>query len=593
MHFSGPLDRSPDDVWGVVLAALSGPPGPDSAWALNEVLQAEVEASVRPGPGPRAVVTAGVRAQVFCAQERLSGWSTYTRLAQAALWLQEWTARPPINSALPDDPVPSGDGSSTEESVAGVALRRRLERVESEWLRRHHRLFGFPGSYADWLDAVVPRLVASELAVAAGVSPVTAHTMVAAAEALFVEERLPLLRRLLAAGWVDWPKVRLFVRSTSPLDGEVALAVEALVIGRLPDPDVLAGVEIVDVLADPSAPGSGVPVIARWTLGQLQDALTAAVLALDPQGAEDRARRARRGRHVRAVPSGDGVAEVTANVPAEDAAAVMTTLTDAAKTAKAAGDPRTFDQLRADEYVQRLLRPVASVTRLSADDSVDNPGVRDATHDGDVAAECGDGGEGTARCECGRRVPVRYVSSFTAASAGPVAKGTLVSLTMPLSTFLGIADDPGRLDGHGPIAADLARRIAADAGRAVGAGITWRCVVTDDVHGTVLGVGDPVWTPRHDPPPRLRRLVETSAPICVFPGCRTSARRCDVDHRIPYDPDDPDGERGGGRTCSCNLQPMCRTHHQQKTMGALRVRAVTGDPAVPAGTLEWTLPSGV
>jgi hypothetical protein len=87
----------------------------------------------------------------------------------------------------------------------------------------------------------------------------------------------------------------------------------------------------------------------------------------------------------------------------------------------------------------------------------------------------------------------------------------------------------------------------------------------------------------------------------VFPGCRAPARRCDLDHRIPYDPDDPTGdhggerggERGGGRTCSCNLQALCRGHHHQKTSGALRVRAVTDDPAAPAGTLEWTLPSGV
>ncbi len=55
------------------------------------------------------------------------------------------------------------------------------------------------------------------------------------------------------------------------------------------------------------------------------------------------------------------------------------------------------------------------------------------------------------------------------------------------------------------------------------------------------------------------------------------------------------GRSGGGRTCSCNLQPLCRAHHQQKTAGLLSVRAVSPDeePGTPAGTLEWTLPSGV
>jgi hypothetical protein len=203
---------------------------------------------------------------------------------------------------------------------------------------------------------------------------------------------------------------------------------------------------------------------------------------------------------------------------------------------------------------------------------------------------------------------VRFVPSFTAENAAPPTKATLVSLTMPLSTFLGLADQPGRLDGYGPVAAGLARLIAADAARDQPAWTTWRCIVTDDVHGTVLGVTDPVWTPRHDPPEKLARLVTAMEPVCVFPGCRVPARtrtanRCDLDHRIPYNPDDPDGSRPGpdrgGRTCSCNLQPLCRTHHQQKTSGALHVRAIhprvqpAAPPAAPLGTLEWTLPSGV
>src|SRR4051794_11437491 len=195
---------------------------------------------------------------------------------------------------------------------------------------------------------------------------------------------------------------------------------------------------------------------------------------------------------------------------------------------------------------------------------------------------------------------------------------------MPLSTFLGVADSPGRLDGYGPVPAGLARRIAADAAKEQPTFTAWRCIVTDDIHGSVLGVTDPIWTPRHDPPPRLTRLVEAMEPVCVFPGCRHPARpprgprraggwdrggvspggpppprRCALAHRTPSPPHAPAGQRGGenggGRTCSCELQPLCRAHHQQKTAGALRVRAIgrAEDPTAPAGTLEWTLPSGV
>src|SRR5207302_303783 len=106
-----------------------------------------------------------------------------------------------------------------------------------------------------------------------------------------------------------------------------------------------------------------------------------------------------------------------------------------------------------------------------------------------------------------------------------------------------------------PVSAGLARQIIRDATRneAAGpAGITWRCVVTDGRHGTVLGVGAPIHVRRHDPPARLADLVRTAEPTCCFPGCRTRARDCDLDHRIPYDSEE-DPERGP--TCSCNLQP--------------------------------------
>jgi hypothetical protein len=446
---------------------------------------------------------------------------------------------------------------------------------------------------------------------------------------------------------------------------------------------------VVDVLADPALPGSGVPVIARWTLPQLKDAIRAAILELDAASAANRSERARRGRHVRVREGVDGTAELVADLPAEAAAAVFTSLTNAAKAAKAGGDPRTLDQLRADELVHRATRGVnpaeyqpadhqpaeyqpadpTSCARPdseadsgadsaadsaadsgagpSSDSGAESGGDTEADNDTDswtpsapsaAAAPAADTGpdsgpgadsgagsgtdssadprtgrnagpgigsgvcdqgrdlpDGVARCACGRAAPTAFVPSFTATHAGTPTRSTLVSLTMPLSTYLGLADQPGRLDGYGPVAAGLARRIAADAAGQQPAWTAWRCIVTDDVHGTVLGVTGPVWTPRHDPPPRLARLAEAMAPVCAFPGCRRPARCCDLDHRIPYQPTDPAGQRGGGRTCSCNLQPLCRNHHRQKTTGALNVRAITADedPTAPAGTLEWTLPSGV
>ena len=37
-----------------------------------------------------------------------------------------------------------------------------------------------------------------------------------------------------------------------------------------------------------------------------------------------------------------------------------------------------------------------------------------------------------------------------------------MNLTLPLSAYLRLSEDPGRLDGYGPVAAGVARQIIAD-----------------------------------------------------------------------------------------------------------------------------------
>jgi hypothetical protein len=104
---------------------------------------------------------------------------------------------------------------------------------------------------------------------------------------------------------------------------------------------------------------------------------------------------------------------------------------------------------------------------------------------------------------------------------------------MPLSTWLGVSEEPGLLDGYGPVPAALARQIASDAARDHPATTSSRCVVVGDEHRTVLGIADLVPTPHHDPPPRLARLAATAEPRCVYSGCPVPAWRCDLDHRRP------------------------------------------------------------
>jgi Domain of unknown function (DUF222) len=80
------------------------------------------------------------------------------------------------------------------------------------------------------------------------------------------------------------------------------------------------------------------------------------------------------------------------------------------------------------------------------------------------------------------------------------------------------------------------------------------------------------------PPPRLRHLVMIRQPTCSFPGCRRPAIRCDEDHTLPYDQ--------GGRTCECNLAPLCRRHHRAKQARGWQL--TQPEP----GTMVWITPSG-
>ena len=85
-------------------------------------------------------------------------------------------------------------------------------------------------------------------------------------------------------------------------------------------------------------------------------------------------------------------------------------------------------------------------------------------------------------------------------------------------------------------------------------------------------------SPSYRPPPRLRHLVTIRQPTCSFPGCRRPAIRCDEDHTLPYDQ--------GGRTCECNLAPLCRRHHRAKQARGLQL--TQPEP----GTMVWITPSG-
>jgi hypothetical protein len=187
----------------------------------------------------------------------------------------------------------------------------------------------------------------------------------------------------------------------------------------------------------------------------------------------------------------------------------------------------------------------------------------------------------------------------------------MVNLTMPVTAWAGGYDRPGEVAGFGAADADACRDLVSRLAR--DPGTRWCLTLTDPdgraVAHACAGQG-PRWRPgsprlplladwlarlrpkwlesgecthtRQVPGYRLseslRHLIRVRQPTCSAPGCRRPARRCDIDHTVPYDQ--------GGRTCECNCAPLCRRHHRAKQ--APRWRLDQPEP----GVMVWTLPSG-
>jgi len=215
-----------------------------------------------------------------------------------------------------------------------------------------------------------PQFVQDEIAAELRLSRVAAATRLGLAQDL---ERLPAVAAALAAGGLDLPKARAIADAVAMLDEPARAAVAHEAVDR-------AG---------------------GHTVGELRAWLRRAVLAADPAAAEARHAQAVGERRVALTPVGDGMAELWALLPADDAARAYTAIDACARAAASPGDPRTADQHRADAMVDLLTGKVTS----------------------------------------------------------PAA--TRVHVTVPMATLLG-GDQPGELAGVGPIPAPMARQAAAD-----------------------------------------------------------------------------------------------------------------------------------
>ncbi|WP_143448286.1 HNH endonuclease signature motif containing protein [Kineosporia sp. A_224] len=391
-------------------------------------------------------------------------------------------------------------------------------------------------------DALVADEVAVQLACAAGITRSKAYALIEAAT-VFADERLPLTEQVLQQGRLDWPRLRLVLSRTSGLTADKARAVEALVYQTR---GVLDG-------------GSR----------RFEKALTAAVLAVDAEAEARRRERNRRGRRVSIQTGEDGEALFTAVGPGEAITAAYNGLDAAARYLRAQGDARTLDQLRHDLFVTGCTSgylPVPAevlpvpVGCVPADATLSTPPTtRPAGSEtaGTPAASAED-----------QSVPAWFTSTWPDVQVA-------VNVTVSAETLMGLVDDPGTLNGYGPIPADAIRDLVRNG--------VFRCLVVDGEHGTVLGVGKNTFSPGYVASERLKLLVEHAYPTCTAPHCEKASWRCDLDHATPY--------ARGGSTCGCNVRPLCRPCHRLKTAGLL-VPEQRDDPGDPPGTITWVTRTG-
>ena len=374
--------------------------------------------------------------------------------------------------------------------------------------------------------------------------------------------RLPVVARALADGRIDVAKAEVFATQLLLLDLVAASAIAAALL--------------------PRAPG--------WTTGRLRQELRDEIAAYDPEALVRRRKQAEKDARVETWTEAAGTRALAGrDLPPAAALAADKTLDADARWLQAHGADGTMDQLRAAAFTARLTgQPLDSLLPQA-------PGTDPA-----------DAGTGPAGTDADDGSPDGPAAPAPVVPAWPAGFGSSVNLTMPAAAWLGQSNAPGQISGLGSADAWTCRDVAS--GLAASPAVRW-CVTligTDRrpvAHGCArAGPGPPsrdrrAWlaqvkitpietgtcqhrreSPGYQPSDSLRHIIKIRSPRCGAPGCRRPAVRCDDDHTIPYDQ--------GGRTCECNLYPLCRRHHRTKQARGWHL-------AQPQpGQLIWTTPSG-
>jgi hypothetical protein len=289
---------------------------------------------------------------------------------------------------------------------------------------------------------IARRILVSELACLLRLPDRTMETLIEVSKLLIHD--LPATFAALQAGGMSYRHAAVLVDQTAGLTDENTAELERAVLGS-------AG---------------------ELTVSQFTQKTRKARERLDPESIPARQERGVADRALFYEPAADGMAWLSIFLPAAQAAAIYTRVTNVAMTLQGPTEWRTLTQLRVDVFSDLILD----------------------THPG--AAGSG--------------------SRFTGVKPD-------VFLLVPALTLLGRSDEPAILEGYGPIDLRTAKRLA---GRAK----SFLRILTHPETGTFLSLG----RTRYKPPKDLRTLIRLRDGTCRSPNCTCSAAHTDIDHSIDW-----------------------------------------------------------
>jgi hypothetical protein len=225
---------------------------------------------------------------------------------------------------------------STVDGAAQIDLLVALER-QIAWLtaRQQRVLASLDGRALDWAGKESIDYTREQVGAALRLSPGHAADRLAVGRTLV--DRLPATLGMLDRGEITYLHAKRLAEAVVPFDAKTTAKIEDRVLARAADQSV----------------------------GQFNTSVRRAVIAADPRAAEQRHEDAVAQRCVVIIPQPDGVAELSALLPAEGAALVKTVL-DSLATVKTSGETRTMDQRRADCLVDVFARVLGDPRYLNS-----------------------------------------------------------------------------------------------------------------------------------------------------------------------------------------------------------------------------------